>query len=87
MRFFNHHLAHALPTLFHTDWDDALLYTADGGGDHVQYSMRAFRGGRIETWYGGDEELARPLRIDSLGLAMATPPRRSASPSTGTRAS
>lgn len=69
VRFFNHHLAHALPTLFHTDWDEALLYTSDGGGDHVQYSMRAFRDGRIETWYGGDEEFARPLRIDSLGLA------------------
>jgi len=69
VRFFNHHLAHALPTLFHTDWDEALLYTADGGGDNVQYSLRVFRDGRIETLYGGDEELVRPLRIDSLGLA------------------
>lgn len=67
--FFNHHLAHALPTLFHTDWDDALLYTSDGGGDNVQYSIRAFREGRLTTWYGEDEELARPMRIDSLGLA------------------
>ena len=69
LRFFNHHLAHALPTLFHTDWSEALLYTADGGGDNVQYSHRVFRAGRIETLYGGDEELLRPLRIDSLGLA------------------
>lgn len=69
LRFFNHHLAHALPTLFHTDWSEALLYTADGGGDNVQYSHRVFRGGRIETLYGGDEELTRPMRIDSLGLA------------------
>lgn len=69
LRFFNHHLAHALPTLFHTDWSEALLYTADGGGDNVQYSHRVFRAGRLETLYGGDEELLRPLRIDSLGLA------------------
>lgn len=69
VRFFNHHEAHALPTLFHTDWDDALLYTADGGGDNVQYSHRIFRGGRIEELFGGDAELARPMRIDSVGLA------------------
>jgi carbamoyltransferase len=69
VRFFNHHEAHALPTLFHTDWDDALLYTADGGGDNVQYSHRIFRGGRIEELYGGDAELTRPMRIDSVGLA------------------
>ncbi|MCW5771512.1 MAG: hypothetical protein KIT16_07760 [Rhodospirillaceae bacterium] len=69
VRFFNHHEAHALPTLFHTDWNDALLYTADGGGDNVQYSHRVFRDGAIETLFGGDEELARPMRIDSVGLA------------------
>jgi carbamoyltransferase len=69
LRFFNHHLAHALPTLFHTDWSEALLYTADGGGDNVQYSHRVFRDGRLDTLYGGDEELLHPMRIDSLGLA------------------
>lgn len=69
VRFFIHHLAHALPCLFHTDWPDALLYTADGGGDNVQYSHRVFRDGQLETLHGGDEALRRPLRIDSLGLA------------------
>ncbi len=69
LRFFNHHEAHALPTLFHTDWDKALLYTADGGGDNVQYSHRIFRDGKIATLFGGDEELERPMRIDSVGLA------------------
>ena len=67
--FFNHHLAHALPCLFHTDWVDALLYTSDGGGDNVQYSHRIFRDGRLKTLYGGDECLLEPMRIDSLGLA------------------
>ncbi len=28
--FVNHHEAHALPTLFFNDWDEALTYTADG---------------------------------------------------------
>jgi carbamoyltransferase len=69
LQFFNHHLAHALPTLFHTDWPEALLYTADGGGDNMQYSIRRFRDGALATLYGGDEGLARPQRIDSLGLA------------------
>jgi len=69
VHFYNHHLAHALPCLFHTAWDDALLYTSDGGGDNVQYSHRVFRDGRIETLDGGDAALLEPLRIDSLGLA------------------
>ncbi len=69
VRFFNHHEAHALPTLFHTDWDKALLYTGDGGGDNVQYSHRVFADGRIKELFGGDEELRRPMRIDSVGLA------------------
>jgi carbamoyltransferase len=69
VHFYNHHLAHALPCLFHTAWDDALLYTSDGGGDNVQYSHRIFRNRRIETLDGGDAALLEPLRIDSLGLA------------------
>jgi carbamoyltransferase len=67
--FFNHHRAHALPALFHTDWPEALLYTADGGGDNVQYSIRRFDGTEIATLAGGDEALAGPARVDSLGLA------------------
>src|SRR5262249_10457381 len=58
--FTNHHLAHALPCLFHTDWPEALLYTADGRGDNTQYSIRLFGEGRLETLYGGDEELLKP---------------------------
>ncbi|MDP7343232.1 MAG: carbamoyltransferase C-terminal domain-containing protein, partial [Alphaproteobacteria bacterium] len=69
LAFFNHHLAHALPTLFHTDWRDALLYTSDGGGDNVQYSQRIFQDGELRTLYGGDECFAGAPRIDSLGLA------------------
>jgi carbamoyltransferase len=42
VHFYNHHLAHALPTLFYTEWDDALLVTSDGGGDTVNHSHRHF---------------------------------------------
>jgi len=69
--FYNHHEAHALPALFYTDWDDALLVTADGGGDTVNYSHRHFRDGKLETLYGGDECLLVPYQIDSLGVAYA----------------
>ena len=69
--FCNHHLAHALPCVFHTGWPEALLYTADGGGDNVQYSMRLFRDGKLTELYGGEAELKQPRRVDSLGQAYA----------------
>lgn len=67
--FSNHHLAHALSALFFTDWDDALLYTADGGGDNVHYSMRHLKDGALADLYGDDRCLLTPRRVDSLGLA------------------
>jgi carbamoyltransferase len=62
--FANHHEAHALPTLFYTDWDEALLYTADGVGDNVSYSIRTFKDDRIDCLYGDDRWLLQrgPLR-------------------------
>ena len=70
-RFFNHHFAHALPALFHTDWDEALIYTADGGGDNVHASAHVFHDGTLSTIYGGDERLKQPVRVDSIGRAYA----------------
>lgn len=64
--FANHHLNHALPSLFFTDWDDALLYTADGAGDTVNYSHRVFKNGRLATPFGDDRRRHRPYRVDSL---------------------
>ena len=69
--FANHHLSHALPSLFFTDWDQALLYTADGAGDNVNYSHRVFRDGRLETLFGDDRWLYEPYRNDSLARAYA----------------
>lgn len=69
--FFDHHEAHALPALFFTDWDDALLVTADGAGDNVNYSHRHFAGGKLTTIYGGEDCWHRPLPPDSLGQLYA----------------
>jgi len=69
--FANHHFAHALPSLFFTDWDNALLYTADGAGDNVNYSHRLFQDGSIHTLFGDDRWLHQPYRIDSLARAYA----------------
>src|SRR5262249_6884202 len=68
--FANHHHAHALTALFYTDWDDALVYTADGVGDNVSYSIRSLRDGRLECHYGDDRWLLQrgPLR-ESLAWA------------------
>jgi len=67
--FSNHHNAHALSALFFTDWDDALLYTADGCGDNVHYSHRILKNGELSCLFGGDENLLKGRRVDSLGLA------------------
>jgi len=73
--FYNHHKAHALPTLFYSDWEDALMVTADGGGDNINHSRRRFANGQIEEIYGGDEWLTRIPPIDSLGQAYAAATR------------
>jgi carbamoyltransferase len=65
--FYNHHEAHALPTLFYSPWSDALIVTADGGGDTVHYSHRHFDGGRLDTLYGGEDMTLTPPEEDSLG--------------------
>ena len=67
--FSNHHFAHGLPALFHTDWDDGLIYTADGCGDNVHYSQRTLKAGRLSCLFGDDRWLRIKRRVDSLGLA------------------
>jgi carbamoyltransferase len=65
--FVNHHEAHALAALFYTDWDDALIYTSDGVGDNVSYSMRSLRDGRLDCHYGDDRWLTQ--KLNRTGLA------------------
>ena len=69
--FYNHHMAHALGVLFHTRWEDALIYTSDGGGDRTFYSARLLQDGRLVELFGGEADsraYARPQnRGDSMG--------------------
>ncbi len=67
--FYNHHEAHAMPALFYSDWDDALLVTADASGDGTNYSYRHFDGREIKTIYGGEECLWRDMPHNSMGRA------------------
>jgi carbamoyltransferase len=67
--FYNHHESHALAALFYTQWDDALLVTADAGGDSVNYSHRYLADGALATIYGGEQCLLSPFPVDSLGWA------------------
>jgi carbamoyltransferase len=72
--FYNHHLAHALAALFHTNYDDALIYTSDGGGDRVYYSARRLHGGRLRDLFGGEaasRSFRRTNSADSLGTLYA----------------
>src|SRR5262249_24002617 len=67
--FANHHFSHALPSLFFTDWDDALLYTADGARDQVSHSHNLLRDGALTNLYGDDRWLGRRHGTGSLGMA------------------
>jgi carbamoyltransferase len=69
LHFANHHESHALAALFYTDWSDALIYTSDGIGDNVSYSMRFLKDGKLECHYGDDRWLTRTLK--ETGLASA----------------
>jgi carbamoyltransferase len=69
IHFANHHEAHALAALFYTDWDEALVYTSDGIGDNVSYSMRGLKGGKLDCYWGDDRWLTR--RVSEAGLASA----------------
>ncbi|MFZ5806050.1 MAG: carbamoyltransferase C-terminal domain-containing protein [Verrucomicrobiota bacterium] len=56
--FSNHHYAHALPALFYKPkWSNALIYTADGGGDADHYGIFHFDGANLEIIYGGDAHI------------------------------
>jgi carbamoyltransferase len=67
--FSNHHFTHALPSLFFTDWEEALLYTADGVGDQVYYSHYLLQNGALTNLYGDDRWLCQSDDAGSLGLA------------------
>jgi carbamoyltransferase len=66
--FYNHHAAHGLPAYFFSEFDDALIYTADGIGDNISYSVSHARRGKIEVLSGGDATLIDKYKVNSVGL-------------------
>ncbi|MGZ5803180.1 MAG: carbamoyltransferase family protein [Xanthobacteraceae bacterium] len=66
--FYNHHAAHGWPAYFFSDFDDALIYTADGIGDNISYSASVARRGKIELLSGGDATLGEKYKVNSVGL-------------------
>jgi carbamoyltransferase len=69
IHFYNHHLAHALSALAYTDWKEAFLYTADAGGDNIQYSQHLFKEDAIKTLAGTSNDILSEQRVDSIGAA------------------
>ena len=65
---YNHHAAHGVPAYFYSEFDDALIYTADGIGDNVSYSARVARRGDLETLFGGEDNLLGRYEANSMGL-------------------
>jgi carbamoyltransferase len=75
LHFYNHHLAHALSALFHTDWDEGVVYTHDGTGDRLFSSAHRLGDGGIATIFGGPADSLTRLRTQmpsaSLGVFYA----------------
>jgi carbamoyltransferase len=65
--FANHHFAHGIAAYFYSQFDNALIYTADACGDNVAYSARAARQSQFELLFGGDEHLHGIFPAHSLG--------------------
>ncbi len=70
---YNHHRAHALSALFFTDWENALIYTADGGGDSSFYSAWHYKDGELQKLFGDYGELLShsAFSAQSVGLVYA----------------
>ena len=64
---YNHHAAHGAPAYFFSEFDDALIYTADGIGDNISYSASIGRNG-IEILSGGDGRLLGRYQVNSIGF-------------------
>jgi carbamoyltransferase len=55
VHYTSRNLAHALPALYFTDWDEALIYTCAGGDGPSPLSARSYRNGQFTDLIGGDE--------------------------------
>ncbi len=63
---YNHHFAHALSAFFFTDWQNALFYTADGGGDITNYSMYHLNSDSLQELYGDRDNPNQIILSDQI---------------------
>jgi len=71
LHFYNHHRAHALGALFHTDWDEGVVYTHDGIGDRIFSSAWRLADGRISPLFGGPDDSLTRLRSQMPSASIA----------------
>jgi carbamoyltransferase len=71
LHFYYHHFAHALGALFHTDWDDGVIYTHDGTGDRIFSSVHRLAGGRISPIFGGPADSLTRFRSQMPSASVA----------------
>lgn len=69
--FYNHHRAHALGALFHTDWDAGAVYTHDGTGDRIFSSAWHLFEGRIRPLFGAPADSLTRLRSQMPSASIA----------------
>ncbi len=85
--FYNHHEAHALPPLFYTDWSEALLVTADGGGDTVITATAISATASSKRSTAATTACSFPIRSTAWASPMRRRRRRSAFARIATKAS
>ena len=71
LHFYNHHFAHALGALFHTGWDEGVVYTHDGTGDRIFSSAHRLAGGRITPVFGKPADSLTRLRRQMPSASVA----------------
>lgn len=67
--YFDHHAAHAVPAYFFTKWDEALVVSADGGGDNANYSCRHFTSNGVSHIWKEEGQIDRTLPVNGLAQA------------------
>ena len=70
MNFSFHHMAHAIPAYFFSEFDDALIYTCDGIGDGISYSARDATRKDIRHIFGTEDMWDRYV-ANSIGILYA----------------
>jgi carbamoyltransferase len=71
LHFYYHHFAHVLGALFHTDWDDGVIYTHDGTGDRIFSSAYRLADGHISPIFGAPADSLTRFRSQMPSASLA----------------